>query len=142
MHHEPRLHFDYPGHRRSAYTDQHSQREQQRSQRDRPSGTATTTRREPSKLSPEHHTRPRHRRPRPRVHPSGCITRAILTSCPRETKTRPTTFDQHYKTSIIVASSSKQSDSTPVAWTLPPFSLFASSQPFININDCPRPEGR
>ena len=54
MHHEPRLHFDYPGHRRSAYTDQHSQRDLQRDQRDRPIGTATTIRRKPSKLSAGH----------------------------------------------------------------------------------------
>ena len=53
MHHEPRLHFDYPGHRRSAYTDQHSQRDRQRDQRDRPIGTATTIRRKPSSYQPD-----------------------------------------------------------------------------------------
>ena len=123
MHHEPRLHFDYPGHRRSAYTDQHSQRDRQRDQRDRPIGTATTIRRKPSKLSAGHRAGIRQWRPSPRVHPGGCTTRATPTGRPRKTKTRQTIFNEQYKTIIIGATISKLSDCTPGASSLPPFSL-------------------
>ena len=142
MHHEPRLYFDYPGHRRSASTDQHSQRDLQRDQRDRPIGTATTIRRKPSKTSAGHRAGERQWPPNARGHLSGCTTRATPTGCPRKTKTRQTILIDQYKTNIIGAANSQPADSKPEAMTPQPFSLFASSHPFIIINHCPRPEGR